>query len=184
MQPTTPEPPPTNKHTRLQEDFESKLVVDATVFEVGNRGYTKVASLTASGPPDPDSPLKHARSRPAHEQALAAPPPWVRPRSAPSAKITREHYNVDVARTVKRDWVLLEEPEEEEEEEETLESIARKEAKEAGRKMLEKGDEDGTALVDVADMADAENTWVPLPRGHTNAGGQAEMGWVVGFKSY
>eukprot|EP01045_Picozoa_sp_COSAG04_P002764 COSAG04_NODE_105_length_25952_cov_11.965278_11_plen_51_part_00 len=50
--------------------------------------------------------------------------------------------------------------------------------------MLEKGDEDGTALVDVADMADAENTWVPLPRGHTNAGGQAEMGWVVGFKSY
>ena len=61
---------------------------------------------------------------------------------------------------------------------------AKQRAKEAGRKMLEKGDEDGTALVDVADMADAENTWVPLPRGHTNAGGQAEMGWVVGFKSY
>jgi hypothetical protein len=93
-----------------------------------------------------------------------------------------EKFVVGANKTVKRDWQLLEQPEQHEAEEETLESIARKEAKEAGRKLLTEGQPDETALVDV----DLENDrhFIPLPNGAENAGGRGERGFVTGFKVY
>jgi hypothetical protein len=83
-----------------------------------------------------------------------------------------------------KQWELLEQPEQAEEEEETVEAIARREAKEAGRKLLMEGVPDDTALVDIDPDNDKETSWVPLPGGPEGAGGRGERGFVTGFRVY
>ena len=94
-----------------------------------------------------------------------------------------EKFVVGANKTIKRDWQLLEQPEQQEEEEETLESITRKEAKEAGRKLLTEGEPDETALVDI-DVEKDRESFIPLPNGAENAGGRGERGFVRGFRVY
>jgi hypothetical protein len=152
------------------------------MWQVGDSGFEPVASLTATGPPDPADRLRPARPTSAYVAARENAPEWERPRSAPSTEILIEKFVVGANKTVKRDWQLLEQPAQQEAEEETLESLARKEAKEAGRKLLAEGQSDETALVDV----DVENDrhFIPLPNGADNAGGRGERGYVRGFRVY
>ena len=154
------------------------------MWQVGDAGFEPVPSITAAGPPDPVAQLKAARPTSAHVAARENAPEWERPRSAPSADILIEKFVVGANKTVKREWELLEQPEQAEEEEETVEAIARREAKEAGRKLLMEGVPDETALVDLDPDKDKEETWVPLPGGPEGAGGRGERGFVTGFRVY
>ena len=184
MKRTTPEPLADEKFSRLENrigEAAEATRVDPTMWQVGDSGFEKVASLTVTGPPDPADRLKAARPTSALVAARENAPEWQRPRSAPSTEILIEKFVVGPNKTVKRNWQLLEQPEQQEEEEETLESIARQEAKAAGRKLLE-GAPDETALVDV----DVENDshFIRLPNGSENAGGRGERGFVTGFRVY
>lgn len=184
VQRTTPEPLAEEKFSRLHDCIgETAEIVDSTLWQIGDSGFEKVPSLTATGPPDPADRLKCARPTSAVVAARENAPEWERPRSAPSTEILIEKFVVGTNKTVKRDWQLLEQPEQQEEEgEDTLESLARKEAKEAGRKLLTEGVPDETALVEV----DVENDthFIPLPNGAENAGGRGERGFVTGFRVY
>jgi hypothetical protein len=134
-----------------------------------------------------------AAAAPSAEGAGGAPPELQRPRSAPAAKILIETYHPATRKAVLSDWKLLEEPAEAAADEETLQAISQREAAEAGRRMLEQGGGaetggggggggGGGVVGDVS--ADAEHTWLKLPRGRSHMGGQQPMGYVRGFKAY
>jgi hypothetical protein len=182
-----PEPDVAEKHGRLGGTMHAiNGMTGASLFD----GELPPPPLP---PPAPPPTVSRLLRRAQKELAERGPPEWQRPRSAPAAKILIETYHPATRKAVLSDWKLLEEPAEAAADEETLQAISQREAAEAGRRMLEQGGGaetggggggggGGGVVGDVS--ADAEHTWLKLPRGRSHMGGQQPMGYVRGFKAY